>query len=317
MSDGQMPLEFFALIALTIAAAVSSALSYFNSRRATVQSRLKAITQPPKQTQAASVIADDTPKQFFHRMLVALGRSQGEKEKNKTDRGKLPMTLHHAGFHRPNAVHVVLGVRIVLMFALPAMVVPLLFSRGANVSPAAVLFVGALLVMGYILPTFMVQRLATKRKALIGNTLPDTLDLLVLCVESGLGLNAAIGRVADDRAANKKDPLGEEFRTLASELQVGVPRRDALRNLADRTGQEDLRPLVAHLIQTERLGGSIAPALRAQSDSARQGRKLRAEEIANRMPIKMLLPTVLFMPPLFIVIFVPVVLQAMESLKGG
>ena len=316
MIDGQMPLEFFALIALTIAAAVSSALSYFNSRRGAVQSRLKAITQPPTEARTASVITDDTPKQFLHRMLVALGRRQGAKQ-NRTKKSELRITLHHAGFHRQNAVHVVLGLRVVLMIALPATTIPLLFTQRGNASPTAILFLGALLILGYVLPTFVVQRLAPKRKARIGDTLPDTLDLLVLCVESGLGLNAAIGRVAADRATRKKDPLGTELQTLTSELRVGLSRRDALRNLVDRTGSDELRPLVAHLIQTESLGGNLGPALRSQSDSARQGRKLRAEEVANRMPVKMLLPTVLFMPPLFIVIFVPVALQAIATLKGG
>ena len=96
-----------------------------------------------------------------------------------------------------------------------------------------------------------------------------------------------------------------------------MTRRDALRNLAERTGSEEVRGLVAHLIQTDRLGGSLGPALRAQAETVRTTRKLRAEEIANRMPVKMLLPTVLFLPPLFIAIFVPVVIKAKEVLSGG
>jgi tight adherence protein C len=182
--------------------------------------------------------------------------------------------------------------------------------------PAVILTLLVLSGLGFVLPTFIVGRLATTRKSRINAALPNVLDLLVLCIESGLSLDAAITRVVDDRRKNQ-DPFAEELAHLSSELRVGVSRREALRNLAKRTGSDEVRGLVAHLIQTDKLGGNLGPALRAQAETVRTTRKLRAEEIANRMPVKMLLPTVLFLPPLFIAIFVPVVLKAMEVLSGG
>jgi len=114
-----------------------------------------------------------------------------------------------------------------------------------------------------------------------------------------------------------RDPLGQELAQLAHELRAGVPRKDALQNLAERAGSADLRTVVAQLVHTERLGGNVGPALRAQSETVRTTQKLRAEEIANRMPIKMLLPTVMFMPALFIAIIAPVALRIAAVLSAN
>jgi tight adherence protein C len=171
-------------------------------------------------------------------------------------------------------------------------------------------------IAGYMLPTFALAKMVKSRQVAINSALPDVLDLLVLCMEAGLGLNAAIARVAEERG-HQKDPLGAEFQQLASELRVGVPRRDALQNLASRVGSGDLRTVVAQLIHTERLGGNVAPALRAQSEAVREARKLRTEEIANKLPVKMLAPTLVFIMPLFIVMFTPVVIKMIETFGAG
>jgi tight adherence protein C len=314
MIGAEIPVELLGLIALTIGALATVVWSLLGTRRSVVQERLDAITDPSKGKAMVSVIADDRPTHLWERILIALGRRQASGENTQNTRTGLRATLRYAGIRNPNAVYIVLGTRIVLMLAMAGLMTPLFLS--GNRKPATFLFGMVLIILGYALPTLVVQRMAGQRKIRVTAALPDVLDLLVLCVESGLGLNAAIARVAEDRAETK-DPLGVELAQLANEVRVGVPRRDALRNFADRTGSEDVRSLVAHLVQTERLGGNLGPALRAQSDSARATRKLRAEEIANRMPVKMLLPTVLFMPALFLVIFVPVALQAIEVLRGG
>jgi tight adherence protein C len=204
------------------------------------------------------------------------------------------------------------------MFGLPAVLAPLAYAYSGGKMGLVILMMVAPLALGYILPTFVISSMATGRKRRIDSGLPDVLDLLVLCMEAGLGLNAAITRVAEERS-DPKDPIGQELSQLASELRAGVPRKDALTNFAERTGSEDLRTVVAQLVHTERLGGNVGPALRLQSESVRTTHKLRAEEIANRMPIKMLLPTVLFMPALFIAIIAPVVIRVlavMETTKG-
>jgi tight adherence protein C len=223
--------------------------------------------------------------------------------------------IRYAGLRRPSAIHFVLGIRVVLATGLPALAAPMLLAAFRDRMPFVILVLTGLAMLGFLLPIFVVRRIATNRQIRIDGALSDVLDLLVLCVESGLSLNAAIARVAEERSG--RDPLGEEMAQLANELQVGVPRRDALRNLSERVSSSDLRTVVAHVIQTDRLGGNVGPALRAQSEAVRAGRKLRAEEIANRLPIKMLIPTVLFMPALMIVVFVPVALQAIAALRGG
>ncbi len=313
MIANDVPIEVLGLIALTIAVLATAVWTYLGTQQTQVQARLDAISNPGRAHETVSVIADDKPIHLWERVLVALGRRQSTGDP-KNPKDGLRATLRYAGFRSANALYIVLGARVLLTLGMGGLAASLFFTGPRK--PAVLLFAVALVGFGFILPTFVVQRLATQRKAKVTAGLPDVLDLLVLCVESGLGLNAAIGRVAEDRAETK-DPLGIELQQLTNELRVGVPRRDALRNFAARTGSDDVRALVAHLVQTERLGGNLGPALRAQSESARSARKLRAEEIANRMPVKMLLPTVLFMPALFLVIFVPVALQAMEVLKGG
>jgi tight adherence protein C len=123
--------------------------------------------------------------------------------------------------------------------------------------------------------------------------------------------------VAEERSHSGEDPLGQELTQLAKELQVGMSRRDAFRNLADRTGAPELRSLAAHLIQSERFGSSIANTLRLQSDGMRTHRRLMAEEVANRTQIKLLFPLIMFIfPSVMIVILMPAVMRLMEALKN-
>jgi len=315
MIDGNIPPEILGLIALTVAAAATTVWSYLNARPSEIRARLDALRHTARDAGPVSVIADDIQKRLWERTLIFLGsRQEGARRKNRRD--SLRPLLRHAGFHNPTAVQIVLGIRAVLMFGLPALTAPMLLANGENRIPAVILVLGALSGLGFVLPTFIVGRLAARRRTRINASLPNILDLLVLCIESGLSLDAAITRVADDRES-AEDPFAKELAHLSTELRVGVARREALRNLAERTGSEEVRGLVAHLVQTDRLGGNLGPALRAQAETVRTTRKLRAEEIANRMPVRMLLPTVLFLPPLFIAIFVPVVLQAIEVLSGG
>lgn len=311
----EVPIELFGLVALTIAALATTIWSTLQSKGTKVQERLEALTNRPAAGLPISVMTDEEPKRPWERLLIWLGRRQADgQELARTN--NLRTLLNQAGFRRASAIYLVLGIRAVLMFGVPLCLAPLVFSRARLPTSGTALFAVVFMGFGFLFPTIVIGRLASIRRTRITAGLPDVLDLIVLCVESGLGLHAAITRVADDRA-DTRDPLGQELAQLANELRVGVPRRDALRNLATRTGSEDLRSLVGHLIQSERLGGNIGVALRAQADTSRAQRKLRAEEIANRMPVKMLLPTVMFMPALFLVIFVPVALHAMAVLSGG
>jgi tight adherence protein C len=174
----------------------------------------------------------------------------------------------------------------------------------------AVLGAGA----GLALPGSFLRAKARKRQEAITDALPDALDLMTVCVEAGLGINSAFVRIAEEfRLASPV--LSEEFDIVNREMVAGKPRIDALRALADRTGVEDVKSLVAMLIQTERLGTSLATSLRVHSDSLRVRRRQRAEEAAAKTTIKLVFPLVLLLfPALFIVILGPGVLQILHIL---
>lgn len=308
-----MPLYLYVLIVLTVGLAAFALWSALGAAHAGVRARLQAITTSttPRSEEAVSVIEDDNPKNIVERGLVAVGQSQVSKQ-TAEKRETLRSMLRHAGFRRPSAIALVLGIRGVLVVGLPVLAAPMIFAWFQNDPMTGFVALVAPAALGFSLPSMFIKRMVTRRHVKITASLPDVLDLLVLCMEAGLGLNAAITRVAEERA-DGKDPLGEEFAQLANELRVGVPRKDALTNLATRVGSADLRTVVAQLIHTERLGGNVGPALRSQAETVRTSRKMRVEEIANRAPVKMLLPTVIFIVPLFIFIFAPVVLQVMTS----
>ena len=158
---------------------------------------------------------------------------------------------------------------------------------------------------GYYAPALWLRRAIAIRKDALQRAIPDALDLMVVCMEAGLGLDQAIGRVGEEvKRAHPK--LSDELNILALELRTGVSRQEALRNLAHRTDLEEVRNLVALLVQTDRFGTSIGQALRVHADSMRTKRQLRAEELAAKLPVKMLLPLIFFIfPSMFIVVIGP------------
>jgi tight adherence protein C len=168
-------------------------------------------------------------------------------------------------------------------------------------------------VLGYMLPRFMLKRRIKARQMEIQLGLADALDLAIICVEAGLGLEQALDRVGVE-LRNTHPALSSELALMNLEIRAGKPRVDALHNLAMRTGAEDVRQFVAVLIQTERFGTSVANSLRVHSDSLRTERRQRAEERAAKTTIKMILPLVLFIfPVLFIVILGPVAITLIRE----
>ncbi|MGA9040928.1 MAG: type II secretion system F family protein [Terriglobales bacterium] len=167
---------------------------------------------------------------------------------------------------------------------------------------------------GFFLPRFVLKRLIKKRQHLITIGLPDALDLTVICVEAGLALDQAMMRVGEDlRHAHPE--LSDEFHLVNLEMRAGKPRSEALRNLSERTGVNDIRALVATLVQTDRFGTSVAQALRVHSDSLRTERRQRAEEQAAKTTIKMVIPLVLFvLPSIIFVTLGPAVIQLIRTL---
>ena len=169
-------------------------------------------------------------------------------------------------------------------------------------------------LLGYYLPDIWLRQKTEKRREKILNALPDALDLLVVCVEAGMGLDSAISRVAKDSKDGSPE-LSDELHFMTLELRAGKSRRDALKNLSLRTNLDEVKSLVTLLIETEKFGTSMAEALRVYSDSYRIQRQQRAEEVAAKLPVKLLIPLGLFIfPALFVVILGPAFISIYRAL---
>ncbi len=223
-----------------------------------------------------------------------------------------------AGYRGENAPVIFWGAKVLLaiLTAVVFISIRLLISK-----PMPPLYLTLLIVLfalaSFHLPNLWLQMKIAKRKEIIRAGLPDALDLMVVCVVAGNGLDAAINRVTQEMGLSNK-PVSQEFELLNLELRAGKSRQDALRNLALRTDLEDVSSLVTLLIQTEKFGTSIAQALRIHSDSMRTKRFQRAEELAAKLPVKLIFPLILFiLPSLFIVILGPAAITIFRTLLPG
>ena len=231
-------------------------------------------------------------------------------------RNALRTGLVRAGFRSPAAMTVFLGTKLMLACALPLLWLAFASATGRSIGNSLVLTI-VWAGVGFYLPTLYIGHRQKERYTDIMSALPDALDLMVVCVEAGLGMTAALQRVsAELRVASKA--ISEEFALVHQQMQTGVSRTDSLRNLAQRTGVEDLYALVAMLIQTDRLGTSVASALRAHADGMRVKRRQRAEKMARKAAIKLAFPLVfLVLPALLIVILGPAAFELMKALAGS
>ena len=223
------------------------------------------------------------------------------------------LLLNQAGFRSSGAHHSYLVIRWVLPAAL--VVLAMVCGKIAGVTNRTLyLMVLASGIIGFLLPDFVLRSKIRKRQEEITDSLPDGLDLLVVCVEAGLGLNAAFVKITEEFRLSSP-ALSEEFDVVNREMVAGKPRQEALRALSERAGVEDVQSLVAMLIQTEKLGTSLALSLRVHSDSLRMRRRQKAEEAAAKTTIKLVFPLVFLMfPALFIVILGPGVIQVINIL---
>ena len=221
--------------------------------------------------------------------------------------------LVQAGFWNPEAPRLFYGTRVILAAGsvVVGLVAGMLLEARLLGTMVLALWLG---VFGWLVPSwYVLRRLHTRRRG-IQLALADALDLLVACVEAGMGLNQALVRVAEE-IRNISDALSEELAMVNLEIRAGTPRDQALRNLAERTGSEDVEALTSTLIQTERFGTSVGRALRVQANTLRQKRRQRAEEAAAKTTIKLVFPLVLFVfPALFVVILGPAVIQVVQAL---
>ena len=249
--------------------------------------------------------------------LIKVFKRIGEKApKSAKELGQLRLRLVQAGYRRQEALTIFFGIRVFFALGLFS-----LFSTSILMRPNTMVALGGLAI-GYILPGMVLARLAKRRAHRIRLSLADMLDLLVVSVEAGLGLDQAMTRVGQELAFAYPE-LADELRLINLELRAGKPRGEALRNLADRTGVDDLSSLVTMLIQTDKFGTSVATALRVYSETLRTKRRQRAEEAAAKTGVKMVFPLVLcIFPAIWIVTigpaairFVTVLFPMVENMK--
>lgn len=286
-----LPLLAFVFGSLIVTAA---ALALMPSRATAIDRRLQELMSGET----------DAPKKPRLEGLVGLFKRVGEKApRSPKEMGQLRLRLVQAGYRKEEALTIFFGIRI--LFALGLFAV---FATSIVAKPNISLALGGL-ALGYLLPGMVLARLAKRRAHRIRLALADMLDLLVVSVEAGLGLDQAMSRVGTELAFAYPD-LSDELKLINLELRAGKPRSEALRNLADRTGVDDLSSLVTMLIQTDKFGTSVAQSLRVYSETLRTKRRQRAEEAAAKTGVKMVFPLVfLIFPAIWIVTIGPAVIK--------
>ena len=229
-----------------------------------------------------------------------------------TEAKKLQKQLMHAGFRSPDAPIIYRAIQLTSMAGFP-LLVALVCAVMAWPLNKAIVYIILAFVAGFFLPRFGLRRITNNRQRELRWGLADALDLMVVSVEAGLGLNAAMMKVASE-LKDVHHAIATEFELANLEIRVGRDRDEALRNLAERTGVDDLRSLVAMLIQTDKFGTSIAKGLRVFSDSLRTKRRQRAEQEAQKAAVKLLFPLACFLfPTLFIAILGPAALNLIDT----
>lgn len=250
------------------------------------------------------------PSLVFHDIVKRLGALVPASPKDVT---VMHRRLIRAGYRNPNALKVLYGAKALLGILLPSVMVVVMLNSQMDRSNKAIAVLVAV-VAGFFGPNEFVRRMAKKRQKRIQRGLANALDLMVVCVESGLGLDQAILQVAKE-LEHAHAEISEEFAIVNLELKAGKRRAEALRNLADRTAVEDLKKLVAVLIQADRFGTGVGQSLRAHSDYMRVQARQIAEEKAAKLGVKLVFPIFFcILPSLFVVTVGPVVMRIMREL---
>jgi tight adherence protein C len=290
------------LLAFVFGSLLVTAITYlFTARSAGMNARLRDVV-------GGGMPADTVPDPAAAQMVAFLKRVGERVPKNLKEMGKLQLRLVQSGYRGGEALPVFLGIRV--GFALFCF---LMFMTPLFVRPNLMMALPAM-GLGYLLPGMVLARKAKRRQHRIRLSLADALDLLVVSVEAGLGLDQAMARVGTELEFAYPD-LSSELRLVSLELLAGTGRSDALRNLATRTGVDDLSSLVAMLVQTDKFGTSVANSLRVFSDTLRTKRRQRAEEAAAKTGVKMVFPLVVcIFPAIWIVTIGPAAIRFVQVL---
>lgn len=294
-------------------------VSNFLANRAAIRGRLDELGTPSRGVDSASLRRDKISAGWskltdrIERAGISLVDTQGDKLRAK---------LIAAGYTSPNAPKLFTLIRLVTLFVLPGMLILAAVFGGSDISPMKLYIFGVLLaVFGLYLPNLFITAKADRRREEIINGFPDCLDLMLVCVEAGLGMEAAFDRVG--REMLHSHPLLSELLSMVTlELRAGGSREQALRKMADRSQVDEIKSFATLLIQSDKLGSSIGETLRVYSNEMREKRRLRAEEKAHRLPVLLSIPLVACMLPVMIgVLMLPAVIrvirQVAPALSGG
>ena len=304
---------------LAVVLAAFALLSWALARPDPLQRRLREIERAGAGTgEQAAAQEPYWSGTFLVRWVEPAGRLLLPRE--EAAQSRLYQRLLQAGYRGPRAVPIYLGAKLLLAVGIPAvgvLAVAASASLGALLEPYALLGLIGGAAAGFYLPAFFLQRRIERRRLAFEEGFPDAMDMLVVCVEAGLGLDAAIQRVSEEMM-HAHPELGTELRVMSLELRAGRTREAALRALAERTGIDPVKSLTTLLIQAERFGTSISAALREHATGMRHARIQRARERAAKLPVKMIFPILLFIfPALFLVVLGPAVIGIAESLLGA
>lgn len=231
---------------------------------------------------------------------------------------RIQQSLVHAGYRTDNAIEILLGVKLLL----PIIVIICLWQIDSHRDtplevPPAIAIAFIFIAFAFFLPNLWLRSKITARQQLVSDALPDSMDLLVTCVEAGLSLDAAMGRVAQELEL-VAPVLAQELKQTLLEIQAGVRRSDAFHRLSNRTGVEDLRTLSAMIIQTEMFGTSVSRALRVHAEGMRTKRMQLAEEKAAMVSVKMTIPLIMcILPSLFAVVLGPAIAMITKRMGGN
>ncbi len=255
---------------------------------------------------------DDVGRKETTNVILRWAMERIPEPKETTANTKASTALMRAGYSRANAGKIFQLIRVTAVTggALIGFVAGLLLHFTGNKLLLSGVAGG---MLGMTLPGYYLSKRGRQRQFRIARQLSDVLDLLVVCVEAGLGLLEAV-KVVGEETAHQGQDIGKELTLSSGEVSAGLSLGEALRNLAERTAVEDMKPLAATLIQSEQLGAQIGPTLRSSSDMLRSKRRMRAEEAAQKTTIKILFPLVLFiLPAMLIVILAPALIQAIRT----
>lgn len=303
--------QFLTILLFGIAAVLATGgIAMIAMRALDIKTRATAITG---NGQVASNISE-TIQDWLAKVSQPFAKLAKPKEEHEIH--GLKAKFAQAGWRSSSAMPLYFGMRAVLALVLPFFV--LIFVRLFVQAPSANFTLFATLgaaALGYFLPVVVFERVRTNRQLEIFESFPDALDLMVVCVESGLGLDMAIARTGKELHV-RSPALADEINLIGTELRMGASRERALRNFSSRTGLAEVSMFVAMILQADRFGTSIADALRVHADELRLRRRLRAEETAAKIPLKLLFPLIfMIFPALLLVLLGPAFISILKAFK--